>query len=93
MKTKNFIKKAAALQYDEQNDHAPKLLAKGTNKMAKHIIKLAKEHDIPIKKDEDLVEMLSQIELNKEIPVELYQAVAEVFSFVYGVTNEEEIKQ
>ncbi len=90
MKTKHFIKKATALKYDQNKDHAPMLLAKGSNKTAQHIIKLAKENDIPIKKDEDLVEMLSQIELNKEIPIELYQAVAEVFSFIYGVVNEKE---
>ena len=84
-----FVKKATALKYDKEIQHAPKVIAQGSNETAKNIIKIAQQHDIPIKKDEDLVEMLSQIELNQEIPVELYKAVAEIFSFIYGITNKE----
>lgn len=83
------MQKAVALEYDQEKDRAPKVTAKGTGKTAKNIIKIATQNDIPIKKDEDLVNMLSEIELNKEIPVELYQAVSEIFSFIYGITNEE----
>lgn len=85
---KEPIKKAAALQYDEEKDFAPKVIAKGERHTAKTIIKIAKENNIPIKKDEDLIEMLSQIELNQEIPTELYKAVSEVFGFIYGIDNE-----
>ncbi|MEA3354688.1 MAG: EscU/YscU/HrcU family type III secretion system export apparatus switch protein [Campylobacterota bacterium] len=85
---KQFIQKATALKYDNQKDSAPKVIAQGSRETANNIIKIAKEFEIPIKKDEDLVEMLSQIELNRQIPVELYQAVAEVFSFVYEISNE-----
>ncbi|MEA3288601.1 MAG: EscU/YscU/HrcU family type III secretion system export apparatus switch protein [Campylobacterota bacterium] len=84
---KQFIQKATALQYNEQKDAAPKVIAQGSKETAKNIIKIAEEFGIPIKKDEDLVEMLSQIETNREIPVELYQAVAELFSFVYEISN------
>lgn len=84
---KHFVKKASALQYEQHKDDAPKVIAKGSRENAKNIIKIAQENGIPIKKDEDLVEMLSQIELNKEIPVELYKAVAEIFSFIYGISN------
>lgn len=87
---KHFVKKASALQYDQSKDNAPKVIAKGSRENAKNIIKIAQENGIPIKKDEDLVEMLSQIELNKEIPVELYKAVAEIFSFIYGISNKQE---
>ena len=86
---KENIKKAAALQYDKESDNAPKVIAHGTRETAKNIIKIAEKNGIPIKKDEDLVNMLSQIELNQEIPVELYKAVAEIFSFIYGITNEQ----
>jgi len=79
--------KAAALKYDNTKHAAPKLVAKGEGKVAQKIISLAQEHDIPIKKDEDMVEMLSKLELDKEIPPEMYKAVAEVFSFVYKLTN------
>ena len=88
MLKKNFIKKATALHYDPLKNDAPIVTAKGKGDVANNIIKIAKQNDIPIKKDEDLVNMLSEIELNKEIPVELYKAVSEVFSFIYGITNE-----
>ena len=88
MVEKETIKKAAALQYDKGKNHAPLLTASGSGETAKNIIKIAEKNGIPIKKDEDLVNMLTQIELNQEIPVELYKAVAEIFSFIYGITNE-----
>lgn len=88
MLEKKYIQqKAVALQYDKEKDNAPLVTAQGKGETAKNIIKIAEENGIPIKKDEDLVNMLSQIELNQEIPVELYQAVSEVFSFIYGISN------
>jgi flagellar biosynthesis protein len=80
--------KAVALKYDREKSAAPKVVASGKGEVAKNIIKLAQEHDIFIKKDADLVELLSKIELNKEIPPMLYKAVAEVFSFIYKITND-----
>lgn len=76
-------KKAVALQYDKKANNAPKVTAKGEGEVADNIIKIAKKHNIPIQEDKDLVEMLSKIELDKEIPPNLYKAVAEVFSFIY----------
>jgi len=87
LEEKYIHQKAVALQYDREKDSAPNVTAQGTGETAKNIIKIAEENGIPIKKDEDLVNMLSQIELNQEIPVELYQAVSEVFSFIYGLSN------
>lgn len=84
---KEFIKKAAAMKYEQGVDSAPKVIAKGSRETANNIIKIAEKNGIPIKKDEDLIQMLSQIELNQEIPVELYKAVAEIFSFIYGLSN------
>ncbi len=83
------IKKAVALKYDKQKDRAPKVKAKGKGEVAKRIIKIAEEYNLPIKKDEDLVELLSKVELDKDIPQNLYKAVAEVFSFVYKMTNKD----
>jgi flagellar biosynthesis protein len=81
------LKKAVALKYDTNRQKAPVIAAKGKGETAQRIIKIANENDIPIKEDKDLVEMLSHIELNKEIPPNLYQAVAEVFSFIYTHTK------
>jgi len=83
------IKKAVALKYDKDKDSAPKVKAKGKGETAKNIIKIAEEYNLPIKKDEDLVELLSKVEIDKDIPQNLYKAVAEVFSFVYKITKKE----
>ena len=80
-------KEAVALQYDREKSSAPKVTAKGKGKTAQKIIELAQLNEIPIKKDEDLLEMLSKVELDKEVPAEMYKAVAEVFSFIYKMTN------
>jgi len=59
--------------------------AKG--KVAEKIIELAKKHDIPIKDDPDLVEVLSSLDINQEIPSEIYAAVAELLAFVYSLNS------
>jgi len=81
------MKKAVALRYNTEKENAPKVVAKGQGTIAERIIKIAEENELPIKKDEDLVELLTKIEIDKEIPTNLYKAVAEVFSFIYNVTN------
>jgi flagellar biosynthesis protein len=75
--------KAAALRYDKEKESAPRVIAKGEGHTAENIIKIAELNNLPIKKDEDLMELLSNVELDKEVPEVLYKAVAEVFSFVY----------
>jgi len=81
------MKKAAALRYDSSKESAPRVIAKGKGKSAENIIKIAELHNLPIKKDEDLIELLSKVEIDKEVPEALYKAVAEVFSFIYKVTK------
>ncbi|MBM7578481.1 EscU/YscU/HrcU family type III secretion system export apparatus switch protein [Jeotgalibacillus terrae] len=76
---------AVALTYKSETSDAPVVSAKGKGKIAQSIIDKAKEHQVPIQQDESLVELLSQLELNETIPDELYQAVAEVFAFIYRV--------
>ena len=84
---KNTIKKAVALGYNKEKDNAPKVLATGKGSIADSIIAKAKEHNIPIKEDKDLVEILSKIDINQEIPPNLYKAIAEIFSFLYRATK------
>ncbi|QOP43353.1 type III secretion system protein [Sulfurimonas sediminis] len=80
--------KAVALKYDKEKNQAPLVSAKGEGKTAQKIIQLAKENGVPLKKDEDLVELLSKVELDKEVPPQMYKAIAEVFSFIYSVTRD-----
>ncbi|MBU0967435.1 MAG: EscU/YscU/HrcU family type III secretion system export apparatus switch protein [Proteobacteria bacterium] len=76
-------KKAVALRYDKEKDASPKVIGKGTGLLAEKLLKLAKVHDIPIHEDADLVEVLSRLDLNEEIPESTYFIVAEILAFVY----------
>lgn len=82
-------KKVAALRYDQARDHAPKVVAKGRGKVAEHILALAREHDVPIVEDANLAQMLETLDLNTQIPQDLYQAVAEVLVFVYRMNHKQ----
>ncbi|WP_428739324.1 EscU/YscU/HrcU family type III secretion system export apparatus switch protein [Sulfurimonas sp.] len=79
--------KAAALKYDASKNSAPKVTAKGEGKTAQKIIEIAKENGVPIKEDQDLIELLSKVELGHEVPPAMYKAIAEVFSFIYRQTK------
>jgi len=76
-------KKAVALKYDPQKNAAPIVTAKGQGFVAEEILRRAAEHGVPIQEDASLVEVLSKLDLQQEIPPELYQIVAEILSFVY----------
>ena len=75
---------AVALRYREKEDDAPVVVAKGAGVLARRIRELAKEHRIPLVENKQVARMLfQQVELGQAIPVELYQAVAEILAFVY----------
>lgn len=80
MKKKN---KAVAMHYDDSKASAPRITASGKGYVAENMVALAKENNIPVQEDETLVELLAQLDINEKIPEELYQAVAEVFAFIY----------
>ena len=83
----SYPKKALALKYDKDKDNAPKLVAKGKNYIAERIIEIAKENSVPIYPDRDLVQVLDALDLDFEIPAELYRAVAEVLIFVHDLNR------
>lgn len=76
-------KKAVALEYQHGIDFAPRLRAQGSGKMAEQIIAIAQREGIPIHEDKDLIEVISNLDLNEFIPPALYRAVAEVLVFVH----------
>lgn len=78
-------KVAISLEYS--GDSAPKVSAKGSGFIAEQIIEIAKQHGIPIKQDAELTELLSQVELNQEIPPVLYEAIVQVLVFAYQVSG------
>jgi flagellar biosynthesis protein len=78
---KDKIKKVAALKYDV-NETAPIVIAKGMGIVADKIIEKADEEELPIYRDEKLVETLTKLDIGDMIPPELYQVVAEILVFV-----------
>ncbi|MBT3196698.1 MAG: flagellar protein FhlB [Gammaproteobacteria bacterium] len=78
---------AVALRYDGEG--APRVSATGKGLIAEQIIALAKEHDIPLYEEPELVQLLSAVELNEEIPETLYIAVAEIIAFAYQLSGKE----
>jgi flagellar biosynthesis protein len=80
-------KKAVAIRYDQERDSAPRVIAKGDRLLAEKIIETAREHGVTLREDPDLVAVLSKLDVDTEIPEELYKAVAEVLAFVYRLNN------
>lgn len=79
--------KVVALRYNEKEDNAPRVVASGKGEIARKIKEIAIEKGIPLHRDDDLVELLAQIELDREIPPELFSAVAEILSWIYRANN------
>jgi flagellar biosynthesis protein len=75
--------KAVALRYRAGEDRAPRVTAKGEGYLAEKIKEIARAHNIPLHRDEDLIGLLAQVDLDREIPAELYAAVAEILSWIY----------
>jgi len=86
-KEKKVRDAAVALKYDQASDRAPVVSAKGFGLMAERIRELAKLSGVPIRQDSDLVELLAEIDIDREIPASLYAAVAEVLAMVYKANN------
>lgn len=84
----NPVHVACALKYKAEEMASPMLIAKGTELIAKKIIKIATEHGIPIIENPPVARALfKMVDLNQQIPPELYKAVAEILLFVYNLKN------
>jgi len=79
--------KAVALKYDRKKDNAPRVIAKGRGEIAEKIIEVAKAHNVPLYEDKNLIQILEALDLETEIPSELYRAVAEVLAFIYRLNE------
>ena len=78
------MKKVVGLGYNKNEDNAPKVIAKGVGTVAERIIEKAIEHGVYIKEDKSLVEILEKFDMYQEIPEELYEIIAEIFTYVYN---------
>lgn len=75
--------KAVALKYETEKDSAPRVVAKGRDVIAEKIIETARANNVPLHEDKNLVQVLEALDIDTEIPPELYRAVAEVLAFIY----------
>lgn len=76
------LERAVALEYGK-DDAVPRIVASGAGELARRIREFAEQHNIPIKEDETLTEMLAKIDTGANISPESYRLVAEVISFLY----------
>jgi flagellar biosynthesis protein len=80
--------RAVALRYSEAQHGAPTVVAKGEGLVAQKIRELAESHGIPVERDDVLVELLEQVDIDREIPPELYASVAELLCWIYRANDE-----
>ena len=80
---------AVALGYEPDKDKAPKVLAKGQGHVAQKIIQIAIDEGIEIRKDADLLQILKAVDIDSEIPIEAFSAVAEIISYIYQQNGKE----
>lgn len=85
MNERDDILRAIALQYDGEN--APIVTASGEGAIAEEILRIAREHNIPLREDALLAELLSDLSLGEEIPPMLYRVIAEVIAYAYLVSG------
>jgi flagellar biosynthesis protein len=87
-------KQATALAYEAGNREAtPRVVAKGYGMVAEMIVQRAKEAGLYVHESPEMVSLLMQVDLDSHIPPALYQAVAELLSWVYRLENEEPLRE
>lgn len=79
--------RAIALNYEFGKKKAPRIVATGRGKIAENILQLAEENQVPLYEDENLTELLSKLDLDTEIPPQLFTLVAEVLAVVYQMNK------
>jgi len=79
---------AVALKYDRKTSPAPKVVASGRGAVAEQILQLAFANDVKVRQDADLAEILSSVDVDAEIPLEAFAAVAEILAYVYRANGE-----
>ncbi|TBW59416.1 flagellar protein FhlB [Marinobacter halodurans] len=72
---------AVALKYD--GERAPTVAASGTDELAREIIRIAREHGVPLYENAELAGILGRLDLDEEIPETLYRVIAEILAFAF----------
>lgn len=74
-------KKAVALNYDDNNNFAPVIVASGMGYIAEKIVDVACQNNVPVYEDTSLATLLTQLELGQEIPEELYKTIVDIYVY------------
>lgn len=78
-------KRVAALSYDAEKGGAPQVVAAGSGHVADRILELARENGVPVREDAALAEALAKLQLQLDVPEDLYAAVAEALVWAYAL--------
>ncbi|WP_449285091.1 EscU/YscU/HrcU family type III secretion system export apparatus switch protein [Marinobacter sp. PE14] len=81
--TEQQSRAAVALKYD--GEKAPTISATGTHELAEEIIRIAREHNVPLYENAELASILARLSLNEEIPESLYRVIAEILAFAFHI--------
>ena len=87
MKKDELKDRAVALKYERGKAPAPKVTAKGRGLVAERILAIARENNIPVRQDKLLLDALYKLDINEEIPEELYRVIAEILASVYRMNR------
>ncbi len=79
-------KNAIAIKYTKE-DRAPKIIAKGKNRLAELIVKIARENNVVIEEHRLLSEALMQFDVGEYIPEDMYEVVAQILAYIYRVVQ------
>ncbi|MBW0146731.1 EscU/YscU/HrcU family type III secretion system export apparatus switch protein [Marinobacter arenosus] len=81
--TRQAANAAVALKYE--GEQAPIIAATGTHELAEEIIRIAREHNVPLYENAELASILARLSLNEEIPESLYRVIAEILAFAFHI--------
>ena len=82
-------KKAVAIKDSDQSSTMPRVIASGQGSLAEQILHVAWANNIKVREDADLIEVLSAIDIDSEIPIEAFAAIAEILTYVYRANSGE----
>ncbi len=79
---------AVALSYEGIEGKAPEIVASGRGAVAEQILQIAFDEGVKVREDADLAQILSLLDVGREIPVEAFSAVAEILTYVYQANRQ-----
>ncbi len=79
---------AVAIEHEREREEAPKVVAGGRGRVAEQILEIAFANGIKVREDADLAQLLSSVDVESEIPLEAFAAVAEILVYVYRANND-----